>query len=196
MLGAVVAVVVTHLTRAAGWPIISAVVICLVVFFLLGGPLCLRSLGDTAVLPGASTLARVADQAVFGWKDLLTTLPPIDGDGPLLVLPWLLGLLAGLVGLGLAHLPVRRAWLAAVLPVLGMTAARCPAPSCSASATRSRCSLQGAVFAGVALAWLAVRGPTRERHGAGRHHLLRPGRSAPCAMLALAAAASHSRPAP
>ena len=65
--------------------------ICLVLFFLLGGPLCLRSLGDTAVLPGASTLGRVADQAVFGWKDLLTTLPPIDGDGPLLVLPWMVG---------------------------------------------------------------------------------------------------------
>ncbi len=108
MLGAVLAVVVTHLTRAVGWPIISAVVICVVLFFLLGGPLCLRSLGDTSVLPGASTLARVADQAVFGWKDLLTTLPPVDGDGPLLVLPWLAGMLAGLVGLGLAHLPVRR----------------------------------------------------------------------------------------
>ncbi|HYH73508.1 MAG TPA: transglutaminase-like domain-containing protein [Nocardioides sp.] len=156
MLGAVVAVVVTHLTRAAGWPIISAVVICLVVFFLLGGPLCLRSLGDTAVLPGASTLARVADQAVFGWKDLLTTLPPIDGDGPLLVLPWLFGLLAGLVGLGLAHLPVRRAWLAAALPVLGMTALLSGAILLGVRHPQSLL-LQGSVFAGVALAWLAVR---------------------------------------
>ena len=69
------------------------------------------------MLPGASTLARVADQAIFGWKDLLTTLPPVDGDGPLLVLPWLPACSPGSSALGLAHLPVRRAWLAAVLPV-------------------------------------------------------------------------------
>jgi hypothetical protein len=156
MLGAVIAVAVTHLTRAAGWPIISAVVICLAVFFLLGGPLCLRSLGDTSVLPGASTLARVADQAIFGWKDLLTTLPPIDGDGPLLVLPWLAGMIAGLVGLGLAHLPVRRAWLAAVLPVLGMTVVLSGAILLGVRHPQSLL-LQGSVFAGLALAWLAIR---------------------------------------
>ncbi|KRE96992.1 hypothetical protein ASG76_18370 [Nocardioides sp. Soil774] len=156
MLGAVIAVAVTHLARAAGWPIISAVVICLAVFFLLGGPLCLRALGDTSVLPGPSTLARVADQAVFGWKDLLTTLPPIDGDGPLLVLPWLAGLLAGLVGLGLAHQPVRRAWLAAALPVLGMTAVLSGAILLGVRHPQSLV-LQGAVFSALALAWLALR---------------------------------------
>ncbi|GAA1926797.1 DUF3488 and transglutaminase-like domain-containing protein [Nocardioides hwasunensis] len=156
VLGAVIAVVVTHLTRAAGWPIISAVVICLVLFFLLGGPLCLRSLGDTSVLPGASTLGRVADEAIFGWKDLLTTLPPIDGDGPLLVLPWMAGMVAGLVGLGLAQLPVRRAWLAALLPVLGLTLVLSGAIVVGVRHPQSLL-LQGSVFAGLALAWLAVR---------------------------------------
>ncbi len=156
MLGATLAVVVTHLTRAIGWPIISAVVICVLLFFLLGGPLCLRSLGDTSVLPGASTLARVADQAVFGWKDLLTTLPPVDGDGPLLVLPWLAGMLAGLVGLGLAHLPVRTAWVAAVLPVVGLTLVLSGALLLGVRHPQSLL-LQGSVFAGLALAWLAIR---------------------------------------
>ncbi len=156
MLGAVIAVIVTHLVRAARWPVIAAVVICLVVFFLLGGPLCLRSLGDASVLPGASTLARVADQAVFGWKDLLTTLPPIDGNGPLLVLPWLAGLIAGLVGLGLAHLPVSRPWLSAALPVLGMTAVLSGAILLGVRHPQSLL-LQGSAFAGLALAWLAIR---------------------------------------
>lgn len=156
VLGVVIAVVVTHLTRAAGWPVISAVVICLGLFFLLGGPLCLRSLGDTSVLPGATTLARVADQAVFGWKDLLTTLPPVDGDGPLLVLPWMSGLLAGLGGLALARLPVRRAWLSAALPVLGMTAVLSGALVLGVRHPQSLL-LQGSVFAALALAWLAVR---------------------------------------
>ncbi|MDZ5662967.1 transglutaminase-like domain-containing protein [Nocardioides sp. S-58] len=156
MLGAVIAVVVTHLTRAAGWPIVSAVVICLVLFFLLGGPLCLRSLGDTSFLPGASTLGRVADQAVFGWKDLLTTLPPIDGEGPLLVLPWMAGMLAGLVGLALAGLPVRRAWLAAALPVIGMTVVLSGAIVLGVRRPQSLV-VQGAVFAALSLAWLALR---------------------------------------
>ncbi|NYE37180.1 hypothetical protein F4692_002313 [Nocardioides cavernae] len=156
MVGAVLAVVVTHATRAAGWPIISAVVICLVLFFLLGGPLCLRSLGDAYALPGGATLAKVADQAIFGWKDLLTTLPPIDGDGPLLVLPWMAGMLGGLVGLGLAHLPVRRAWLAALLPVLGLALVLSGAIVLGVRHPQSLL-LQGSVFAGLALAWLAIR---------------------------------------
>ncbi len=156
MLGAVVAVLVTHLTRAAGWPPVSAVVISLVVFFLLGGPLCLRSLGDTSVLPGPSTLGRVADQAVFGWKDLLTTLPPVDGDGPLLVLPWMAGLVAGLVGLSLAQVRVRRAWLAALLPVLGMTLVLSGAIVLGVRHPDSLL-LQGCLFTGLALSWLAVR---------------------------------------
>ena len=184
--GALIAVVVTHLTRAAGWPIVSAVVICVGVFFLLGGPLCLRSLGDTSVLPGASTLARVGDQAVFGWKDLLTTLPPIDGDGPLLVLPWLVGLVAGLVGLGLAHLPVRRPWLAAVLPVLGMTAVLSGVIVLGVRRPHSLL-LQGSVFAAVALAWLAIRAHRASAavHGGSASYVRGAGAGV---MLALAAA--------
>lgn len=156
VVGTVLALVVTHLTRAAGWPIISAVVINLVLFFALGGPLCLRSLGDTYSFPGPRTLAAVADQAIFGWKDLLTTLPPIDGDGPLLVLPWLAGMLGGTVGLALAHLSVRRAWLAALLPVLGMVAALSGVIVLGVRHPQSLV-LQGSVFTALALGWLAIR---------------------------------------
>lgn len=156
LLGTVIAILVSHLTRAAGWPVISAVVVCLVLFFLLGGPLCLRSLGDTYTLPGSGTLAGVADQAVFGWKDLLTTLPPVDGDGPLLVLPWLAGMVAGLVGSTLAHLEVRRAWLAALLPVAGMTVVLSGAILLGVRHPQSLV-VQGAVFTALALAWLAIR---------------------------------------
>ncbi|MBC2934850.1 transglutaminase-like domain-containing protein [Nocardioides sp. zg-1228] len=156
MLGAVIAVVVTHLTRAAGWPVVSAVVICLVLFLVLGGPLGLRSLGDTYTLPGPTTLARVVDQAVFGWKDLLTTLPPVDGDGPLLVLPWLSGMVAGLVGLALAQRRPRRPWLAALLPVAGMTVVLAAVILLGVRRPQSLL-LQGCVFTALALAWLALR---------------------------------------
>ncbi|WP_191278192.1 transglutaminase-like domain-containing protein [Nocardioides flavus (ex Wang et al. 2016)] len=189
MVGAVIAVVVTHLTRAAGWPVISAVVICLVLFFLLGGPLTLRSLGDAYALPGGTTLARVADQAIFGWKDLLTTLPPVDGDGPLLVLPWLSGMLAGMVGLALAHLPVRRAWLAAVLPVAGMTVVLCGVILLGVRHPQSLL-VQGSVFAGLALAWLAIRARRASAtvQGGSRSWTRAAGA---VAMLGLAAALAH-----
>ena len=156
LLGAVVAIVVTHLTRAAGWPLVAPVLILTGVFFLLGGPLCLRSVGDTAFLPGGRTLSKLVDQALFGWKDLLTTLPPVDGDGPLLVLPWLLGLLAGVLGTSLAHLHLRRPWLTALLPVLGLTAVLAAVILLGVRHPQSL-ALQGAVFAGLALAWLALR---------------------------------------
>lgn len=156
VLGVVVGVVVTHLTRALGWPLISAVVIVLPIFFLLAGPLCLRSLGDAAVVPTRTTLAEVADQAVFGWKDLLTTLPPVDGDGPLLVLPWLLGLVAGLVGTALAHARVRRPWLTAVSPVVAMTVLLVGIVLLGVRHPQSL-QVQGALFAAGALGWLALR---------------------------------------
>ncbi len=156
MLGAVLATTVTHVVRAFGLPFIATVVICLVLFFLLGGPLCLRSLGDSAVIPSTTTLARVADEAVFGWKDLLTTLPPINGTGPLLVLPWLAGMVAAMVGLGLAHLTVRRAWLDALLPVLGITLVLMGALLLGVRHPHS-VVVQGAIFTGCALMWLALR---------------------------------------
>lgn len=156
MTGAVIAVLVTHLSRALGWPLVAPVLILAVVFFLLGGPLCLRSVGDTAFVPGGQTLSTLVDQAIFGWKDLLTTLPPVDGDGPLLVLPWLLGLLAGLLGTSLAQRRLRRAWLTVLLPVLGLTAVLAAVILLGVRHPQSLV-VQGSVFAGLALGWLALR---------------------------------------
>ena len=94
MVGVSSAPVSPTLTGVLRWPAVSAVVLALVVFFLLGGPLCLRAEGRR--LPARRRHpATLGDQLVFGWKDLLTTLPPVDGDGPLLVLPWVLGLATG-----------------------------------------------------------------------------------------------------
>jgi hypothetical protein len=74
-----------RLADALRWPFVAPVVLAVAVFFLLGGALCLRS--QDAMLPTPSTWGLLTDQVLFGWKDLLTTLPPLDGSGPLLVLP-------------------------------------------------------------------------------------------------------------
>ncbi|WP_310526190.1 transglutaminase-like domain-containing protein [Nocardioides sp.] len=154
--GVVLAILVTHTARALGWPLIAPMVIVAALFFALGGPLCLRSLGDTAFLPGGSTLGALADQAIFGWKDMLTTLPPVDGDGPLLVLPWLLGLLAGLMGTTLSEVRLRRGWVSALLPVAGMTVVLIAVILLGVRHPQS-VLVQGSVFGAAALGWLAIR---------------------------------------
>ncbi len=78
------------------WPAVASRGARLVVFVLLGGPLCLRADGPGALPARAGeTLVDAGRPAVLGWKELLTTLPPVDGAGPLLVLPWTLGLATG-----------------------------------------------------------------------------------------------------
>lgn len=188
VLGVVLGVLITHVTRAVGWPFVSAVVLALVVFFLLGGLLCLRSLGDASLIPGPATLSELADQAIFGWKDLLTTLPPVDGSGPLLVLPWLLGLVAGVSGTALSQLVLRRAWLGALLPVLAMTGLLALTLLLGVRHPTSLL-VHGAVFAALALGWLAMR--SRRASAAVHGGTAGWGRLAVgAAMVALAAAAS------
>ena len=156
LVGVVLGAAVTHTTRALHWPLVAPVVILSVLFLLLGGPLCLRSVGDTAFVPGGATLGTLMDQAIFGWKEMLTTLPPVDGDGPLLVLPWLLGLVAGFLGTTLSGVRLRRSWLSAVLPVIGLSAVLVAVILLGVRRPDS-VLVQGAVFAAASLGWLAVR---------------------------------------
>ncbi|MEJ7832347.1 MAG: transglutaminase domain-containing protein, partial [Nocardioides sp.] len=165
LVGLLLGLTITHVTGVLRWPGVAAVVIGLAAFVLLGGPLCLRSEGIGAFLPGPSTVSGLGEQVVFGWKDLLTTLPPVDGDGPLLVLPWALGLGAGLLGGLTARLRSGPMLLRAALPLL--------APALLLTAVilvgvRRPQSLwiQGVVFTVLAIGWLALRA---QRDGAPVH---------------------------
>ena len=97
----------------------------------------------------------LVDEALFGWKDLLTTLPPVDGESRLLVLPWLLGLVTGLLAMVLSLVRTRRP---------GRRAAAAVAPLALLALVillgvdrPEALWLQGSVFAVLALAWLGVR---------------------------------------
>ncbi|WGL53224.1 transglutaminase domain-containing protein [Nocardioides sp. BP30] len=131
-----------EVARRMGWPVVASVLVTLAVFVLLGAPLCLHSAFDPATM---------LDQAIGGWKDLLTTLPPVDGSGPLLVLPWLLGLVTGLVG-GLL-LAVR----ATAPPVLAPLVLLGAVILLGVDRTSSLLT-HGTLFAVLALAWVALRG--------------------------------------
>lgn len=111
LLGSALAV----LAKRLGQPVIVLATAVAVVFFV-GGFAVIVLLGGSAASPFSHPLGQLADASIHGWKDLLTTLAPV-ADGPLLVLPYLVGLVGGVVAQGLA-LNVR--WAPA--PVVAMLA--------------------------------------------------------------------------
>ncbi|QKE83758.1 transglutaminaseTgpA domain-containing protein [Arthrobacter sp. NEB 688] len=109
--------------RAPWWTLAPAL---LVVLALLGPPLTLRGT-RAGPLPTPAAWGALADTAVDGWLRMLTTLPPVDGSGPLGLLPLLLALVAGGATTMLArrteapHLPLLvPAVLAVVVAALGV----------------------------------------------------------------------------
>jgi hypothetical protein len=158
MLGALLAVLTTVVVSVAlRWPSVVAAPVVVVWFLLLGPLLCLRQ-EVGAVGPAAWRL--LLHESLFGWKDLLTTLPPVDGESRLMVLPWLLGLLTGLLGttLALARTDVRprRATLVAALPLTPHVALLALVILLGVGRPESLW-LQGAAFAMLSLAWLGLR---------------------------------------
>lgn len=100
--GLVFGMVVGQLANARRQPMITVLFLTVVVFFLFGGAVALQERAAAGVLPTPGTVLGLADVGVHGWKQLLTTLPPVDGSGPLLVIPYIFGLLCGAGGLTLA----------------------------------------------------------------------------------------------
>jgi hypothetical protein len=117
MVGTAIGVAVAHVatTLRQSWPVL--LLLAVVAFFLFGGAVALS--GDTlaGIIPTRQSLWALTAVTVSGWKGLLTTMPPVDGGGQFLVLPYLLGLAAGTVGFAWA----RRSPLPAA-PVLAPTA--------------------------------------------------------------------------
>ncbi|MGH3346189.1 MAG: hypothetical protein ACRDO4_04355, partial [Nocardioides sp.] len=119
LVGLLLGVALARVSHTLRWPFVAPVVLAIACYVLLGPPIALRR------LPGLDALQLLADHAVFGWKDLLTTLPPVDADSTLLALPWLLGLTAGVLGTLAASLVITSrpsGFVAVLLPVLVPTA--------------------------------------------------------------------------
>ena len=110
VVGLVLGVVVTHVVLAWRLPGIVAALVLTVLYLLLGGAVATRDDLLWGVLPTGATLTELARTAVLGWKQLLTSLPPIDSRGALMALPLLLGLVGG----ALVHGPAARWRLPAV----------------------------------------------------------------------------------
>ncbi|MCW2813088.1 MAG: hypothetical protein JWN84_543 [Nocardioides sp.] len=152
--GVVAGLLLTGLVRALRWPGIAAVTLAVPLWFVVG------------VLVAGEPLGTVADQVVGGWKELLTTLPPVEGSGLVLVLPWTLGLAAGLLGAltrGLRSGPLLvRSAVALLAPVALLTAV-----ILLGVARPQSIWVQGVAFAVLAVGWLAVRESRGQRRVEG-----------------------------
>lgn len=188
LLGLVIGVSAGLVAEIRRWPGAAPVVAVVVVFYLFGGLLCLRE--TPAVWPVPHTWQLLTDQLAFGWKDLLTTLPPVDGHGPLLTLPWAFGLVTGSAAMALTRISSGPRWLRAVLPLL-VPVALLAAVILLGVGRPQQILVQGVLFSGGLLAWLAVRGQRAAGEVAGSTGRL--GRTAVAASL-LVLAASVSMP--
>jgi Transglutaminase-like superfamily len=157
--GLMIGLAISFVARALRQPVIVVAAAIMLAFLLLGG---------VAVLPGRSpfalpTVHALAVSAVFGWKQLLTTLPPIAARDPLTVVPFILGLLGGSIGYLLAQAlpaPPRpagpRALAQAVAPG-AVPVAMLAAVIAFGTDTPGARLADGVIFAVLCLSWLAVR---------------------------------------
>lgn len=162
VLAALVGVVTTHVCRRFELPLLVTVLVWLAVFVVVGGVLAAPSEAIVGFLPSVGTMTAAARTTVRGWKELLTTVPPVGGTGDLLVLP----VFCGMIGAGAGYLIARaRTWtMAPAIPAVGVMALGI------LCGTRQPVSvlLHGGVMALGVLSWSAVRSHrSRPIHDAG-----------------------------
>lgn len=146
----VTGVVVAHATRRLRVPFALAAAAGVVVYVLLCSLLALRRLALGGIVPTPASLSVAITKTFRGWKELLTTSPPVGNTGELLAIPVFLGFVCGFVG-WYASRRFARLHLAVFVPLVALGLG-------IATGTTAPVSLvvNGGVAAVVAVAWLAV----------------------------------------
>ncbi len=151
VVAAVIGLIVAHLLVRAKLPVLVAGAVLVLVYLIVGGVVALPEKAIAGIVASSDTIVGAARTAVFGWKELITTNPPVGDTGTLMMLPFL----CGYGGAAIASLLMRnkRLYVAAVMPaalVLGISIVtgvqRPVAPV-----------IQGGFFAIAAIAWMAIR---------------------------------------
>ena len=150
--GVVLGLLLSHAGQRARVPFVAVVAVSVLAFLLFGG---IVSQTGTVSLP---VLRNIANVAITGWTQLLTTARPVGRTAGLLVLPYLLGMFSGVAGHALAR-RTRFAVLPAVAPAAVMALS-----ILFGAAQPTAVVLQGAGFAVGVLAWAAAR----QQRGAAR----------------------------
>lgn len=154
-----------HLVAVLRLPVVALAALLAVTYFLLGGPLAVRDDLIAGVIPTGATFAALGHEIVYGWKEALTSLAPLDSAGPHLALPFAFALIGSATGYAIARrFPPALAALPAPLGLLAASIA-------FGTAEPGGVLVQGVLFAWVALGWAAARSARRRsplQTGAGR----------------------------
>lgn len=117
LVGVLLGIAITYVANVLNLPAIVAVAGGVIAYFLLGGLIAAHGAPGASVLPTGGTLRALGHAVIHGWRDLLTTVPPVDGSGALVILPFLLGLATGLAGFAVARRTKGALW-PALVPLL------------------------------------------------------------------------------
>ncbi len=171
LLALVTGLAVAWLGARFRWRAISVLAATIVAYALIGGPAAAGQAAGAGFVPTASSLRILARGAVTGWKQIVTTVPPMHAFPELAVVPFLATLLTAVIAGTIAWRSRTAAW--ALAPI----AAYFVAVALLGTAVAERPVLQGIVVGVVGLAWAGGR-PTRAR---------RPGVRSPASPAATAA---------
>jgi hypothetical protein len=189
--GLVLGIAVAHVSTVLRQHWLVLALMTVVAFFLVGGAVALRRDAVAGVLPGPAVVKQLGMVSVSGWKDFLTTLPPVDGGGAFLVLPYVIGLLVGVTGFAAARRTQHMAWPAAVpVAAFGLVLLLGTVEPAAALA-------QGLSLSGLAFLWVAVR-RRRRLHvvgtGTGHRSQVAVGAALLVVALGVGSAMAHASP--
>lgn len=181
LVGTVLGILLAHVCAVLRWHWTVPLAAAVVGYLLLGGLFALPEALLAGFLPTPAVFGQLLGLVVDGWKDMLTLLPPLAGDGPYVALVYLLGLLGGAGGFTVARRS-RTPWTAVLVPgvlLAGVILLGTYEPAALLP--------QGLGFAALAFGWTAIRAQRRRRLvGTGSANLTRMVLGAVVLALALA----------
>lgn len=165
-LGIAAGVGIAAATRSWQWPGWAGGLILAGVYFGFATPLVSSGSGAELLIPDRSAVGNVLRGTFSSWGELAATLPLVDSDGIVLLVPLILGLLgAGVPALLAVH--TQRPGLPMIVSGLAWTLALI-----SGRADDGVHLLEGACFAVIGLGWIALRGARRTGEDQTREPLL------------------------
>lgn len=160
--GMVVGGAVAWWGASARQPLIVVTAATVVAFFLFGGAAAVPDVALAGILPGPAAAGALIDGAIQGWARLLTTYPPVGTAANLLVIPYLCGVVSGVLALSIAA-RTRRPTVAVLVPFAVLVLSILFGTKQPASLL-----LQGALFGVVAIWWISHVQRRRRRVDVGR----------------------------
>jgi hypothetical protein len=165
-IGVAIGLVVAHIIAALRWDWTIGLVGAVGAYFLFGGAIAVRQDLIGSVLPTWPTLIELWNLLIHGWKQLVTTLPPVSGTGRFLALPFVLALVASAGAYGLARAYKALAW--PVLPLAGLFGLVIALGTDISHADLSYTLLpQGLLWVLLMVTWNSYRSRTRSRLATG-----------------------------